>query len=330
VLPAIDQGFVANVVIRQRLSHAPAYYKNVPVKLSYFDNNLNRIDEVVNVSGPCTSHSSPVLVNEPVFIAVDFDENIEDAITDEWRIVADTGIYDFRTAKLVLTVKHAADSNLVRVEHNWIRPEPMRTKVAGLHLHDKRYWTFDGVIHNGFTADAKLVYDGTDSTFDATFITNTEDSLMIMYRPNDDSEWVRADSFIINTQGNIHDKKGYATVYGVKKGQYCFAIWNTALPDTTAADAACIYTSIEPVKNNETDFNIYPNPTDGTITLIFNKGQYEKLTITDIAGKQVLMHKVQPYESQTDFNIKQLPAGTYVVTLWSISGEQISKKIIKQ
>jgi len=220
ILANNGNGFDVELLIRQRLNHATNYYNNVPVKISFFDAQWNRTDERVNISGGCTSHSF-ITTNEPVYIALDFDEKIQDAITDEWRIITDTGTFDFGTSKMKLRVSANADSSLIRIEHNWIKPESMLNKFSGLHLHDKRYWTVDGIINPGIEAAATIDYDGSDISLDEPFISNSEDSLMIMYRANADSEWTFADSFSINILGSNADTKGNATIYHLKKGQYC-------------------------------------------------------------------------------------------------------------
>src|SRR5205085_669003 len=100
------------------------------------------------------------------------------------------------------TVTAATDSNLVRIEHNWLRPEPMRNKIPGLHLHEKRYWTVDGIIKPNFKVNAKITFNNNDATLDGYFVSNSEDSIVVMYRPASDSEWAITDSFVVNMQGN--------------------------------------------------------------------------------------------------------------------------------
>lgn len=325
-LPNTNNGFYSTFIIRQKLHQAPHLYQNVPVKVTYFDRDWHRTDELLMVSGECTSHSI-TLANEPVYIALDFDEKLQDAITDEWRIITQTGTVDFGTAKMILQVNTLIDSALLRVEHNWIRPEPMRTKIPGLMLHDKRYWTIDGITPQGLDADAEVEFDGTDVSLDAAFLTNSEDSLVVMYRTHAESVWAIADSFKINKQGSTTDKVGSATIYNIKKGQYTLAILKAGVNDTTTADADCIYSGLNEIKEPG-NFNLFPNPANESVTLSFAASAFNKVAICDITGKTLSQQKLNELQTTTEISLKGFANGTYLVTLAGKS--TVTKKIIKQ
>ncbi len=323
--------------IRQKLSHAPHYYSNVPVVVTYFSSTGQYFKDTVLVSGPCTDHSSayvPMATTDISVVALDFEGNIQDAITDEWKQLNDTGTYDFGTAKLRLQVNSLPHSSFLRVEHNWIRPEPMRTKIAGLHLHDKRYWTFSGTFlplntANAGSASARLDFDGTDVSLDNTFITNSEDSIVVMYRANAEREWAIADSFKINTGGNANDKIGSVTINKIKAGQYCLAIWNSALADTTTADDDCTFLSVPEIENHYS-FTIYPNPTNEAVTLTFEKNIFDTATLLDITGSKLLVQKISAEQSSLQMSARHLAPGTYLIELSGACCGKAIRKLIKQ
>ncbi len=319
----------ADMVIRQQLLHAPHYYNLVPVSVTYFDYNFNRIDEIVFVSGQCTPHSRSFNNFTPAFVALDFHEHLQDAITDEWKVITDTGAYDFGTAKMILNVNANTDSSLVRIEHNWIRPEPMQNKIAGLHLHDKRYWTVDGIFSAGFNTAARIDYNGHDASLDSTFIINSEDSLVVMYRASSDTEWAIADSFTINTQGSSTNKTGYATIYNLKKGQYCFAIWNSSVPDTTTAETDCVFSSVNEIEA-QNNFELFPNPANESVNLSFAQNIFSKAEVCDVAGRKLTEQRIYAEQNSLQLNLKNLAAGTYIVTLYEKEGRRVSKKLIKE
>ncbi|MCX6199452.1 MAG: M1 family aminopeptidase [Bacteroidetes bacterium] len=319
---------IADMVIRQQLLHAPHYYNLVPVSITYFDYNFNRIDEIVFVSGACTPHSRSFNNFTPAFIALDFHEHLQDAITDEWKVITDTGAYDFGTAKMILNVNANTDSSLVRIEHNWIRPEPMQNKIAGLHLHDKRYWTVDGIFNAGFKTDGQISFNGTDS-LDAAFFINNEDSLVVMYRASSAIEWAFADSFAINTQGSSTNKTGYATIYNLKKGQYCFAIWNSSVPDSTTAETDCVFSSVDEIEE-QNNFELFPNPTSESLNLSFYKNIFSRAEVYDLAGRKLWEQKIAVEQNSLQLNLKNFAEGTYIVTLFENDGRRMSKKLVKQ
>ncbi len=318
--------------IRQRLHNAPHYYNHVPVNISYFDGTGLVATERVTLSGECSQIVSQDFFGVmPEYIALDFDEKLQDAITDEWKVIADTGSYDFGTAKMVVhATGYTASGNILRVLHNWIRPQPMRTKIPALHLHDKRYWTVEGNAAIGADASATINYDGNDASLDNTFITNSEDSLLIMWRANADSEWVIADLFAINKQGSAADKIGSATIYNLKKGQYCFAIWNSSVADTTTPEGGCVYSAVRELTLEEKSFELFPNPASETVMVSFSKGIFLELELSDLSGKKITEYKITPEQSLLEVKMRSLSAGTYLVTLCGKDGNRTTKKLVKQ
>jgi hypothetical protein len=205
--------FEVSVNIVQQLNNAPHYYKNVPVEISFFDEFGQR-----EVRSPL-KYRTPVLQASfflgyaPVFIALDYDEKLEDAITDEVRFVKSSGTYDFGTAKIILNPKSGTDSSLTRIEHHWVSPVPTGAVPAGYKLSDYRYWTVDGIWKDDFLTDAKINYNGSASLangyLDNTFINVSEDSLVVLYRENRNNPFgALADSFTLTTLSSKTDKIG--------------------------------------------------------------------------------------------------------------------------
>ena len=322
--------------IRQKLNNAPNYFTNVPVKVSYFTSNSSNeyFTETIWVSESCTNHVSAYAdtAKDITMVALDFDENLQDAISDFWFEIKDTGNYDFNVARAQLNVHHVNTETLVRIEHNWIRPEPMKTKIPGLHLSNRRYWTIDGTWAETSTtstleATAIFPYDGTDAGLDQSFFSASEDSLVVMYRPNSQSEWQLADSFSINIKSLASDKKGEAVVYNLRKGQYCLAIWNNALTDTTTADAACIFTSIQHVQPIA-DFKLYPNPASTLIELQMEPATFSRLNIVDITGRILVEQPIKQQESVLYVATQSLAKGMYFVVLDNINGTKSVKSLL--
>ena len=142
--------------IRQRIKQAYHLFNNVPVTISYFNWDMSRHDETVMVSGECTDHLI-TLSYVPAYIALDFDEKIQDAISDEWMMIKHPGLDSFKIGLMNLQVNSlGSDSVLFRVEHNWIRADGMYKPIQNLHLDNFRYWTVGGVFDSTFKADVKV------------------------------------------------------------------------------------------------------------------------------------------------------------------------------
>lgn len=321
------------LVIRQQLHHAPHLYQQVPVTLSFFIQfgpGWQREDRTILISDECTSYTAPVFPDQDIiYTALDFDGKLQDAITDEWKVISDTGTYNFGTAKMILNVSANTDSSLVRVEHNWIRPESMRNKITGLHLHDKRYWTVDGIFNAGFKANAFMDYDGTDVSLDNSFFTTTEDSLLLMYRANSDSDWFYVDSFNLYPGMSLSDKKGSVEILGLKKGQYCLAMRNATVPDTTVAETDCVFSSVAEIGAQNT-FELFPNPANQTVNLSFEKNTFSEAEVYDLAGRKLLEQRITIEQNSMQLKLKNFAEGVYLVKLYEKEGSRISKKVVKQ
>jgi aminopeptidase N len=322
--------------IRQKLHQAPYYFTNVPVTVHYFTGNSSSdfFVDTVWVSGACTDHISSFAPpsKEIKMVVLDFDEKLQDAISDFWLNVNTTGIYDFDVARTKLNIQQLSQPTLVRVEHNWIRPEPMKNKINGLHLLNRRFWTVDGTWNeaskNDFDANATFTYDGADAGLDKDFFVNTEDSLVLMFRANSNAEWNFADSFFIDKKNSSADKKGEAIVYGLQKGEYCFAIWNHSLADTTTADDNCFFTSIAQLDDMPT-FTMFPNPANEELQLIFKQNSFSGIMVFDIAGRLVAHQKIPIGTDNFKYDCSSLSKGVYWLEMRAENGQKSVQHFVK-
>ena len=77
----------------------------------------------------------------------------------------------------------------------------------------------------------------------------------------------------------------------------------------------------------QADWNLYPNPTDGQVTLEMNNpDENNDISITDVLGKVVYTHVLQGKKSL--INLSSLPSGTYFAHLRSGNISEV-RKIIK-
>jgi aminopeptidase N len=328
---SVGGGNETDIWIRQKLNHAPNYFNNVPLEISFFDANWNRMLKSVSMSGSC-DHFSFSLPFQPVFTAIDYDEKISDAICDEVRKIKANGLVDFGTARLNLDVKRVSDSVLVRVEHNWVAPDPMKHKIDGLILSDRRYWTIDGIFDTTFIANATFLYNGTTNLaggyLDETFISNSEDSLVMLWRADATKEWSICDSFKVFVMGSSTNKAGKITVYNMKKGQYAMAIYDHARTDTSTYHPNCIELGFRDPESMP-GLEVYPNPA-GDFFFLTTKNLSTNLLINifDAQGKKVLQRNWDN-TNKLSINCKGWSSGTYIISATALdSGNSISQKLI--
>jgi hypothetical protein len=315
----------------------------VPLQISYFNTDFTRVVQTVMVNGQCTSYSTNLPYN-PAYIAVDFDEKLQDAISDEWETLHDTGSYTFNIGMMIIHVNALQDSVMMRIEHNWIPADAMYHPIQGLHLSNQRYWRVDGIFDSTFKADAIINYGTgpagvlptfngyTASVLDTGLISNSEDSLVMMYRPNQDSDWSIVDSFALNPGASLTDKKGQITIYNLQKGEYALAIYNSNLPTAinTDTDIICEQGAAITKVSEQPQFRVFPNPATGTVVVSFENNVFGKLQIFDLLGRKLLEREVPAVENSMEIGIHNFAAGTYLVTMTDNSGNRVTQKLVKE
>jgi hypothetical protein len=81
-------------------------------------------------------------------------------------------------------------------------------------------------------------------------------------------------------------------------------------------------------------FSLYPNPTDGKITISFtcrNNMDNVKLTVTDVTGREISkqVYKTQGKEFRQEMDLGKEARGVYFVQL-DVNGEKIIRKVVLQ
>jgi len=81
---------------------------------------------------------------------------------------------------------------------------------------------------------------------------------------------------------------------------------------------------------NDSEFSIFPNPTNNVVTLKFNKNTSNTIQITvyDIQGKSILNSKRALMNNETQLNISELKSGLYFIKVFD-GFTEITKKLLK-
>ncbi|MFI5204640.1 MAG: T9SS type A sorting domain-containing protein [Flavobacteriales bacterium] len=89
----------------------------------------------------------------------------------------------------------------------------------------------------------------------------------------------------------------------------CFQQNGQTLYPNTSTTCELI-TSVNPANENENKITVFPNPSNGSVTVQFDQ-TIEIIQLTDLTGKIILNQKLN---SQTSFQIDHLLSGTYILT----------------
>ena len=289
--------FDVSVYVRQKLTGATNYFTNVPLDFTFLKSDWSKTTQRIFISGQYVNFTTTLPYN-PVMTAIDMEEKISDAIVDEVKTISSVGLHNFPSARCSLTVVQIIDSALVRIEHNYAKPDPMQNNPNNYRLSTQRYWTIDGIFPTTFIAKGRFFYDGRTVTtngpgnwLDNLLTPNNGDSIILMYRDNPSNEWQEYPrhytKFIVGSPSN--SKYGYVDADTLMKGQYCFAngvsqilIGSNELHDATSE----IFT--------------YPNPNGNNLTIQWTGENLEPtlVSIYDMEGKLILSEIVSGNETK--------------------------------
>jgi hypothetical protein len=173
------------------------------------------------------------------------------------------------------------------------------------HFHSKASFTY-----NGTTSGAGYLDNGLMATLTSGF---SEDSLRLLYRaPGGNWQVVTTATF---TFGSKTDKVGSVSIDTLKTGDYALGMKTSAV-------------SVSEVKKKEQKILVYPNPTNGVVTVEvkgFNPG-YDSVAIIDQQGNQVMSTVIR--SAKTELNVSGLARATYFVTLLSKGKPIETQKLI--
>mgnify|MGYP000150332366 CR=1 FL=1 len=300
-------GFVNKVDIGQRLRFAPTDFTNVPIDVTFYSKDFEEYTTSINYDKSTKTYeiTTPFI---PVYVALDFYKKISDAITDDYNVIYEAGEVDFVDAMMKLNVIESPDSSLVRIEHNWVGADAYFRTDETPFLSRERFWTVDGVWNSKFKADATIEYFGRETGtnylagyLDVDLLRNTEENLVLMYRPNAAATWDVCPNYSWD-MGSKFDKRGSFTIHNVQKGQYCFAI--------TDKDRLSVRTT--PTEAGEF-VSVFPNPTTDSLNLTISKAKGGVLEITNTEGKLMLSQKITSKNYSQSINVSEWAKGLYYV-----------------
>ncbi|MCY7410930.1 MAG: T9SS type A sorting domain-containing protein, partial [Chitinophagales bacterium] len=323
--------FNTNVFLRQRLDHAQNFYNEVPLELSFYDEERNVTTETAFISGNCAEFSI-TLPFSPVYVGLDLDEKISDAQTADLKTIKNIGAINFVNGKMNLTVNSISDSVLLRIEHVYAAPDPFVYPIPKLHISQERFWKVDGIIPDGFDATSIISYSGATTTggfLDNNLITNSEDSMVLLYKEIPAHDWQIETDAVQNVLVSHSDKKGNFTINHLKKGYYTFGIYQNNKIDSVInfGNYPCQVVGVPAIPfSNKMELNVFPNPADESITIeIGNTKENNLLEIYNLYGMRVFSSTLR--SKQQILSVKNWHRGTYLLKISDHNNRQVAAQI---
>lgn len=315
--------------------HATLDYGFVPITLSCFDATFHRQIIQTSIGNNCENLS----VNIPSgtrLVVHDFDELLSDALTCDWKIINKTGGFSWANAKMNISVKNISDSVFLRIEHHWNRPNAIQnTSIKNsIHVAD-RYWVVQGIALDKMDATATINYNGSaaNNYLDHAFITNTEDSLCILYRTDGSRDWTILDpsEYTLNKQGSATNQIGQITILHLNQGEYTMGQYDYHYHDTASiiTPSPCLALNEDLFQTNSTkQLVISPNPNNGQYTLVWPASiPCKQIIIYDSTGRE--LRKVLTPTGNT-YQVNLLFKGLNFVKVELSDGTSLSGKTLVQ
>lgn len=307
------------VWVRQRLNHAPDFANSNRVEITFGKNNWQFYTDSIQFSGEFGSKKF-VLPFVPDFAMMDYNEKISDAITDMYKVIKATGIYDMTLSFFRAEVSSITDSALVRVEHNWVAPDPMKTPNPDIkRLSDYHYWKVDGIFPDNFAAKARFKYNRTVSSTIGSMdnillpVSASTDSLLLLYRPNAAADWS-----ITHFSRLGPSVVGYLIVDTLRRGEYTFAVGTPYIAN------------INKYNQPTNHLNVFPNPSNNSFTFSFDITENAftdwQIKIYNALGNEVYSIDTGTKNATLIWNASGVLPGTYYAQLISEKGKISDKK----
>ncbi len=322
VIPVGGQ-FSVTVYLHQKLSGAPFYYTNVPLEITFKNQNWQSETREIIVTGALTN-ATFLLPFQPVFAGSNLDSKISDAISSRYKTIKTTGSASFSPANLSLNVVSAgSDSSFIRVEHNFVAPDSLKNNGNQYRINTQHYWKVDGIFSSSFQSKATFWYDGRKTTSGATQYLDTcltvftADSLILLYRKNTADDWKEVDKYTKTKLGGPNGKYGYFTIDTLRKGEYA-----------SANGVSMVIPGFKEQVKETLDFSLYPNPAHDEIAIEITNDKLDafSFTIVDAQGKNVKEGKL--FDGKISISLSGIAFGTYLIRVTGTTGRTSEKKFI--
>ncbi|HOZ29769.1 MAG TPA: M1 family aminopeptidase [Bacteroidales bacterium] len=312
------ENYDVTVYMKQKLRGRTEFANSNRVEVSFIDANLDANTQLMEFDGEFGEQTFTVPFN-PILTLCDYNERMSDATIDETKFLTTSGTktYSYNYFKASVQNIVETDTVLLRITHNWAAPDTFKNQIPGLIIANHRYWTVEGNFPPTFLTKGEFAYStalnsGLTGYLDNDFITNSLDSIVLLYRPDRATEWT------IEPASNQTIMKKL-TVDSLKNGEYSLGIYDWELY----------------VKNKQNimfnNVSIFPNPNEGLFYLNFGEEFSGMISIYDMSGR-ILYSKDYNYDEEIVFiDLSSLPDGLYIINAKnSVSGKEFNRKFIIQ
>ncbi len=305
--------YEARVFVQQKLHHAPHMHTNVPLEITFFDENWQTHAATFMASGEFTEAVVSVPF-QPVWQVLNDRNSLNLGRLQDRAVVKSTGTFSIGycdLSSLSAIAVPAGDSALVSFIHYLGPADP---DGSGAQLSTSHYWRYGGIIPPGFNAKVTLNYKGANpGDIDHDLTNMPEDSLTLVWRPRPGIAWGKY-PYYKKTPLNLGDGNGFIRIDSLLPGDFAFA-----------AGSLPLATGVFDLHEKQTvELEVFPNPASESVTVqtMLSANAPIKLELLDATGKLLRQESLQlngGLLAQT-FDVGNLPSGVYWVKISDESG----------
>ena len=305
---SVASGNVTTIHVQQKLRGANTLYNNVPLTVTCIDQNGDRWDSPDRIIvGGETSSGTVTPPFTPVSVLLNADQLLNLAITaDEDTLPATSTAVNigYQRSNIRLTPTQLAEPLPIRIEQYWVAADQEAQDQFAFVISPDRWWRIIADIPPDAMINARIDYDARPTTagsLDVELMQNfsgipfREDSLVLLYRPDQHSPWLLHPSFSIEPLTSMTDGWGRMNFTGVLAGEYTLGWRKSAV--------GIAETMIAP------QWTIHPNPAQEQVTLSRDAIDPGTIELLDQKGRLVRWNTVQGQQIQ--FDLTGLRHGTY-------------------
>ena len=295
------------VYLRQKLYGTDSLMRSNRVWISFFSaDRKQRADKLVEFDGETTKQVFQ-LPFKPEYAFVDYDDVLSKASVSQELVAKEKGPFDLVASQFRAQVSKVAegDSAWLYVTHHWTRPDtslsPRFLKIAD------RYWQVDCKINSGTKVGGRFYYHR--PTLDDELFSNSAEfkQVRLLYREDANHEWGVLTAV---TSGN--SVQGYFVASTLKPGQYTLAMIDTGYVDIVVPEDA---------DNQSGTVKVYPNPTNGSLTIeTGTPGEPLRIDVCDAGGR--IVRKDVPAVSGGQIELSLEPS-IYILNVYSLENKRL-------
>ena len=141
LVSASGGNYTVDVFVKQKLKSAPNFYANVPLEITFMDDDWQEFTASFIMSGQSDNFQFTVPFS-PVISYLNGLDKISQAVTGENIVITANGIKDKSYPMFRVTTTAVSDSAFLRLEHHWVAPDPFKDNLKSYRysLSQERYW----------------------------------------------------------------------------------------------------------------------------------------------------------------------------------------------